>query len=64
MPCVRLAGITLSRVCCPRTHGVSGPRDTHKFHLPYFSSDGVRKIYHLSSSSVREIVVCLMLFLS
>lgn len=53
MPRVCLAGITLNGAHCPRRHGSSGPRDTHKFHLWYFSSDGAKKIYHLSSSSVR-----------
>ena len=48
----------------PRRLGVSGPCDTHKFHLPYFFSDGARKTYHLLSSSVREKVFRLMLVLS
>lgn len=37
----------------PGRLGVSGPHDTHKFRLPYFFSDGARKIYHLLPSSVR-----------
>lgn len=35
-----------------------------KFHLPYFFSDGAKKIYHLSSLSAREEVLHLMLILS
>lgn len=35
-----------------------------KFHLPYFFSDGARKIYHSSPSSAREEMFHLMLILS